>query len=74
MAAMRDEAVAGLQLPPDSVRSLLLNPFERRTLAEKLQVKELRPDKPELNITQQAREKDKSYEWSFSRSWFDRKT
>ena len=64
----------GVQLHPNSVKSLLLNPFERRTFAEKLQVKELGPDKPEVNINQETREKDKaSYKRSFSRGWFDRK-
>ena len=64
----------GVQLRPNSVKSLLLSPFERRTFAEKLQVKELGPDKPEVNINQETREKDKaSYKRSFSRAWFDRK-
>ena len=31
---------------PNSVRSLLQDPFERRTLMEKLGVKELGPDQP----------------------------
>ncbi|XP_030212392.1 zinc finger MYM-type protein 1 isoform X1 [Gadus morhua] len=64
----------GVQLAPNSVKSLLMNPFEGRTFAEKLQVKELGPDKPEVNITQQSREKDRAYKRSFSRGWFDRKS
>ena len=42
-----------------------MNPFERRTFAEKLQVKELGAEKPEVNISQQAREKDRAYRRSF---------
>ncbi|CAL8316184.1 unnamed protein product [Arctogadus glacialis] len=55
----------GVQLAPNSVKSLLMNPFER--------TKELGPDKPEVNITQETRKKDKAYKRSFSRGWFDRK-
>ena len=58
--------VVGVQLAPNSVKSLHLYPFERRTLAEKLIVKELGPDKPEVQITQQAREKEKTYKRTFS--------
>ena len=59
-----------VQLAPISVKSLLMNPFERRIFAEKLQVKELGAEKPEVNVTQQAREKDRAYKRSFSRVWF----
>ena len=55
-----------VQLAPNSVKSLLMNPFERRTFA----VKELGAEKPEVNVTQQAREKDRAYNRSFSRVWF----
>ncbi|KAK0142686.1 Zinc finger MYM-type protein 1 [Merluccius polli] len=65
--------VVGVQLAPNSVKSLQRYPFERRTLAEKLHVKKLGPDKPEVQITQQAREKEKTYKRTFSRGWFDRK-
>jgi hypothetical protein len=67
------QSVVGIELAPNSVKSLHLYPFERRTLAEKLVVKELGPDKPDVNITQQAREKEKTYKRTFSRGWFDRK-
>ena len=33
-------------------------------------VKELGAEKPEVNVTQQAREKDRAYKRSFSRVWF----
>ena len=58
--------VVGVQLAPNSVKSLHLYPFERRTLAEKLIVKELGPDKPEVQITQQAQEKEKTYREPFA--------
>ena len=41
---------------------------------EKLLVKELGPDKPEINISQQIKVKDKCYKQSICRSWFNRKT
>ncbi|KAG1924938.1 zinc finger MYM-type protein [Pimephales promelas] len=66
--------VVGIDLAPNAVKSLQLYPFERRTLAEKLVVKELGPDKPDVNISQQAREKEKTYKRTFSRGWFDRKS
>lgn len=61
------------QLPPNSVK-LLMYPFARRTTEEKLLVKELGPDKPEMNISQQTKEKDKLYKQSFCLSWLNRKT
>ncbi|XP_042073593.1 zinc finger MYM-type protein 1-like [Haplochromis burtoni] len=62
------------QPPPNSVRSLLTYPFARRTMAEKLQVKELGPDKPEIQLTQATKEKSKAYNRTFCRSWFQRKS
>ncbi|XP_041842179.1 uncharacterized protein LOC121640469 [Melanotaenia boesemani] len=61
-------------LPPNSVRSLQMYPFARRTMEEKVQVKELGPDKPDLVISQQTKEKSKVYKRSFCRSWFERKS
>lgn len=63
----------GVQLPPNSVRHLQRYPLERRTFAEKLLVKQLGPDKPEVKISQPAKEKEKTYTRSFNRGWFDRK-
>ncbi|XP_064180996.1 zinc finger MYM-type protein 1-like isoform X1 [Anguilla rostrata] len=57
----------------NSIRSLLQNPFERRTLVEKLQVKELGPDQPDIKIRQQASEKGRTYTRGFSRNWYNRK-
>ena len=59
---------------PDSVKSVLLEPFERRTLVDKLQVKEPGPDQPDLVIKQQAGEEGKKYIRGFGRSWYTRKT
>ncbi len=50
----------------NSVKSLLQCQFEKRTLAEKLKVKELGPDQPDLLIRQQTSEKGKKYMRSYS--------
>ncbi len=44
---MADSRVINSGHEPNSVQSLLQCPFERRTLAEKLKVKELGPDQPD---------------------------
>ncbi len=44
---MADSGVINSGNEPNSVQSLLQSPFERRTLAEKLKVKELGPDQPD---------------------------
>lgn len=59
--------------PPNSIRSLLQNPFQNRTLVKKLQVKELGPDQPDIKIRQQASEKGKTYMRGFSSNWYSRK-
>ncbi|XP_070404474.1 zinc finger MYM-type protein 5-like isoform X1 [Nothobranchius furzeri] len=48
-------------------------PFKRRTMVEKLNVKELGPDQPEVKISQQDKEKGKLYTRGFSRNWYTRK-
>ncbi|KAM4567259.1 zinc finger MYM-type protein 1-like isoform 2-T3 [Odontesthes bonariensis] len=58
---------------PNAVRSLLQDPFEKRTLMEKLRVKELGPDQPDLAIKQPASERGKQYVRGFSRNWYTRK-
>lgn len=68
-----DQKHTGLQLSVNCVNSLLLNHFERRSLGGKLRVKELGPDKPGLNLTQQTQEKGKTYQRSFSLNWYDMK-
>ncbi len=47
---MVDSGVINSGHEPNSVQSLLQCPFERRTLAEKLKVKELGPDQPDSLI------------------------
>ncbi len=44
---MADSGVINSGHEPNSVQSLLQCPFERRTLTEKLKVKELGPDQPD---------------------------
>ncbi len=56
---MADSGVINSGYEPNSVKSLLQCPFEVRTLAEKLKVKELGPDQPDLLIRQQTSEKGK---------------
>ncbi|XP_077470343.1 zinc finger MYM-type protein 1-like [Stigmatopora argus] len=51
----------------NSVKSLMTTPFDKRTLAQKLQVKERGPHQPDLNLTIQ-QSKD-----IFSRTWYSRK-
>lgn len=57
----------------ESVRSLLQNPFERRTLVEKITIKQRGPDRPNIKISQQTSEKGKVYKRGFSRNWYSRK-
>nr|XP_054595395.1 uncharacterized protein LOC129162947 isoform X1 [Nothobranchius furzeri] len=63
----------GSQQPLNSVRSLLQYPFERRTMVEKLNVKELGPDQPDVKISQQEKERGKLYTRGFSQNWYTRK-
>ncbi|XP_054595396.2 uncharacterized protein [Nothobranchius furzeri] len=48
-------------------------PFERRTMVEKLNVKELGPDQPDVKISQQEKERGKLYTRGFSQNWYTRK-
>ncbi|CAL9695954.1 unnamed protein product [Knipowitschia caucasica] len=50
----------------NSVVSLQLNPFTRRSLEEKKRIKELGPEKPGLQIQQQASDRGRSYTRGFS--------
>ena len=59
---------------PNSIKSLLQDPFEGRTLADKLQVKQLGPDQPPgLSIKQQTGVKGKPHMRSFCTDWYTRK-
>ena len=57
----------------NSVKSLQKTPFERRTMQVKLEIKELGPDKPDVNITQKAKDRGREYTRTFSKSWYDKK-
>ncbi|XP_077585920.1 zinc finger MYM-type protein 1-like [Stigmatopora nigra] len=50
----------------NSVKSLMMTPFDKRTLAQKVQVKERGPHQPDLLIIQQSKD-------TFSRTWYSRK-
>ncbi|XP_051808999.1 zinc finger MYM-type protein 1-like isoform X2 [Acanthochromis polyacanthus] len=56
----------------NSVKSLKTTPFERRTLQEKLRVKELGPDRPDVLIRQQSKDRGRRYTRSFSRAWYEK--
>ena len=72
-ASWRQQEHTGLQRHQNSVKFLSLNPLKRRTLVEKLCVKELGLEKPGLNLTQQTHVKGKLYQRSFSLNWYNRK-
>uniref|UniRef100_A0A8C5GCS7 Zinc finger MYM-type protein 1-like n=1 Tax=Gouania willdenowi TaxID=441366 RepID=A0A8C5GCS7_GOUWI len=57
----------------ETIRFLLQNPFERRTLVEKLQIKHRGPDQPNIKISQPASKKGKVYTRGFSINWYHRK-
>ena len=56
----------------NSVKSLKTTPFERRTLQEKLRVKELGPDRQNVLIRQQSEDRRRRYTRCFSRSWYEK--
>ncbi|MGH0149341.1 UNVERIFIED_CONTAM: hypothetical protein FKN15_027584 [Acipenser sinensis] len=55
------------------VLSLQQSPFER-TLPDKLQIKELGSDQPNITVNQQSSDREKLYNWTFSRTWYKKKT
>uniref|UniRef100_A0A673AEA0 TTF-type domain-containing protein n=1 Tax=Sphaeramia orbicularis TaxID=375764 RepID=A0A673AEA0_9TELE len=57
----------------NSVLSLQKEPFHRRTLEEKLLVKELGPEQPDINIKEHIHDRGRSYTRSFSTSWYKKK-
>lgn len=64
---MMEKIRSEVHIPLNLVRSLFVYKFTR-TMEEKIRVKKLRPDKPDLIITQQTKEKNKAKNWSFWRS------
>lgn len=57
----------------NSVEMLITNPFERLKLEEKLAIKKIGPERPDIKIAQQTKDKGKTYTRTFSRAWYDRK-
>jgi len=57
----------------NSVEFLLKKTFERLKLEEKLEIKQLGPDRPDINIIQQTKDRGKTYNITFSRAWHENK-
>ena len=57
----------------NTVEFLIKNQFERLKLEEKLAIKNLGPDRPDVKITQQSKDRGKVYNRTFSRTWYDKK-
>ncbi|XP_061095772.1 zinc finger MYM-type protein 1-like isoform X2 [Conger conger] len=64
---------AGVDLKDNSIKSLKQTPFPWRPLRDRLTVKELGPDRPDLNLKQQSGCRGRQYTRTFSRSWYDKK-
>ncbi|KAJ8280031.1 hypothetical protein COCON_G00070970 [Conger conger] len=64
---------AGVDLKDNSIKSLKQTPFPWRPLRDRLKVKELGPDRPDLNLKQQSGCRGRQYTRTFSRSWYDKK-
>ncbi|XP_030575216.1 uncharacterized protein LOC115772910 isoform X2 [Archocentrus centrarchus] len=58
----------------NSVLSLQKNAFTKRSLEEKNRIKELGPDRPNLQIQQQASDRGRSYTRAFSSSSYDKRS
>lgn len=58
----------------NSVEFLLENSFERLEIGTKLAIKNLGPHKPDIHIVQQTKDKGRSFNRTFSRSWYDKKS
>ncbi|XP_013882550.1 zinc finger MYM-type protein 1 [Austrofundulus limnaeus] len=54
----------------NTVKSLIVKPFKSRTHEEKVKVKELGPDRPDIKLEQQTTDRGRSYTRTFSRTWF----
>ncbi|XP_057705172.1 uncharacterized protein LOC130923456 [Corythoichthys intestinalis] len=57
----------------NSVKSLLMTPFKKRTLTEKLQVKERGPHQPDIQMNQHFKDKGANCTHTFSKTWFANK-
>ncbi|XP_069464067.1 zinc finger MYM-type protein 1-like [Ambystoma mexicanum] len=58
----------------NSVDQLLSKPFSGLTHSEKLEVKRLGPDRPDVKIEQSAKDRGKAYTHTFSMVWYKKKT
>ncbi|KAJ1095790.1 hypothetical protein NDU88_000946 [Pleurodeles waltl] len=56
----------------NTVDSLLTKPFLGMTPEDKLRVKALGPEKPDIHIEQSAKDRGKGYTRRFARTWFDK--
>ena len=64
---------SGVALAMNSVAFLLDNPFERLNLQDKLAIKNLGPDTPDIKIVQPTKDRGKTYHRTFSRAWYEKK-
>ncbi|XP_069505521.1 zinc finger MYM-type protein 1-like [Ambystoma mexicanum] len=58
----------------NSVDQLLSKPFSGLAHSEKLEVKRLGPDRPDVKIEQSAKDRGKAYTRTFSMVWYEKKT
>ena len=56
----------------NSVEFLLKNQFERLKLEEKIAIKQLGPDRPDINIIQQTKDSGTTYNRTFSQAWYEK--
>ena len=57
----------------NTVESRLKNPLDRLKCEDKLVIKQLGPDKPDILINQQTKDRGKTYNRSYSRAWYEKK-
>ena len=57
----------------NTVDSLLKKTFERLKFEDKLAIKQLGPDKPDIRINQQTKDRGKTYNRTFSREWYEKR-
>ncbi|XP_073450943.1 zinc finger MYM-type protein 1-like isoform X1 [Aquarana catesbeiana] len=66
--------ISVLEMKENSVLSLQKRPFTRRSDEEKKRIKELGPDRPNLNIQQQTTDRGRAYTRSFSNTTYQTRT
>ncbi|KAL2086792.1 hypothetical protein ACEWY4_017851 [Coilia grayii] len=65
------ETTSGIAM--NSIEFLSKNLFERLSLGDKLAIKQLGPDKPDIQIAQPTKDRGKTYIRTFSRGWYEKK-